>query len=283
MALGKMIDTAVGNGPERPRRDDSHGRIITDDDGTKIKNGSILTSPRPSNVLYQQEYNNQEPDGNGLPILNLRPVSIDGICNFFQSELFKYQGQLGVNLIVGNVWHGKAHLRAVHPHGSIDKDLPFAALGSGGLAAMAVLEEGYYKPRSSRGNDDEQRSTDAPCTSLEEGIKLVQRAVLSGIRNDLGSGSALDLCIIYPDGTSHHTRCSIPEEMLEEIDVRKSNDEDDDDDLRDNLQSFDEQQIEGVNGFGNQPFVVDSMKQRVLSIELDEKQRMSDWKELLGM
>ena len=54
---------------------------------------------------------------------------------------------MGANLILGSVWKGEAQLRVIHPHGSMDIDLPFAALGSDGLVAMGVMEQGY------RGND----------------------------------------------------------------------------------------------------------------------------------
>lgn len=52
-------------------------------------------------------------------------------------------------------------LTAIHPHGSMDV-VPFAALGSGGLAAMAVLESRYH-----------------PGLTRQEGIDLVKSAVLA--------------------------------------------------------------------------------------------------------
>ena len=305
MALGKMIDNSIGNGPvvDTRENDGNSGGVNlgdekkglgheNDNDTSDDRSDCVLTattSPNPAIVLYQEEY------GNGYPILNLQPVSVDILCNFFQQELFKYQGQLGVNLILGCVWEGKAFLRAIHPHGSIDKNLPFTALGSGGLAAMAVLEEGYYKSHPVTGRDSSQSSSIAPCTSLKEGINLVQRAVLSGIKNDLGSGSQVDLCIIYPDGTSHHQRCSVPEEILEEmgkiskIPDAKVDDEEDEHgsggggrgDGR--MKDFERRTIDGVNGFGNQPFAVESTKQRVVSIQVDEKQRSAEWDDFLGL
>jgi 20S proteasome subunit beta 2 len=52
-------------------------------------------------------------------------------------------GSLGVNLILGGYdvksQLGRLRLTTIHPHGSMDV-VPFAALGSGGLAAMAVLQ-----------------------------------------------------------------------------------------------------------------------------------------------
>jgi 20S proteasome subunit beta 2 len=72
-------------------------------------------------------------------------------------------------------------LYTIHPHGSVDK-LPFVAMGSGSLAAMSVLES-KWKPGMNR----------------EEAIELVQAAIESGIYNDLGSGSNVDLCVIKSD------------------------------------------------------------------------------------
>ncbi len=56
------------------------------------------------------------------------------------------------------------------------------SMGSGSLAAMAVFEDRYR-----------------PDMSLEEGKELVADAIRSGIFNDLGSGSNVDLCVITKD------------------------------------------------------------------------------------
>ena len=59
-------------------------------------------------------------------------------------------------------------------------------MGSGSLNAMAVFEQGY--------KDD---------MTKEEAMDLVSRAIKSGIYNDLGSGSNVDLCIITQEGTEY--------------------------------------------------------------------------------
>jgi hypothetical protein len=66
----------------------------------------------------------------------------------------------------------------VYPHGSTDA-LPYATMGSGSLNAMAVFEQGF---REGLGRDD--------------AVALVARAIRSGIFNDLGSGSNVDVCVI---------------------------------------------------------------------------------------
>eukprot|EP00252_Welwitschia_mirabilis_P013254 TRINITY_DN29213_c0_g1_i1.p1 TRINITY_DN29213_c0_g1~~TRINITY_DN29213_c0_g1_i1.p1 ORF type:complete len:273 (-),score=47.60 TRINITY_DN29213_c0_g1_i1:187-1005(-) len=95
-----------------------------------------------------------------------------------KSHLFKYQGYVSAALVLGGVDCTGPHLHTIYPHGSTDT-LPFATMGSGSLAAMAMFES-RYKEGMTR----------------EEGIKLVSDAIRSGIFNDLGSGSNVDICVI---------------------------------------------------------------------------------------
>ena len=73
----------------------------------------------------------------------------------------------------------------VYPHGSTDA-LPFATMGSGSLNAMAMFEAGYKDNMTK-----------------EEAMALVASAIRSGVLNDLGSGSNIDLCIINKEGTEY--------------------------------------------------------------------------------
>ena len=59
-------------------------------------------------------------------------------------------------------------------------------MGSGSLNAMAVFEAGY--------KDDMSR---------DEAVALVAAAIRSGIYNDLGSGSNVDVCVITADGVDY--------------------------------------------------------------------------------
>ncbi|XP_030063231.1 proteasome subunit beta type-7 [Microcaecilia unicolor] len=92
--------------------------------------------------------------------------------------LFRYQGYIGAALVLGGVDCTGPQLYSIYPHGSTDK-LPYVTMGSGSLAAMAVFED-RYKP------DMEE----------EDAKALVREAIASGIFNDLGSGSNIDLCVI---------------------------------------------------------------------------------------
>jgi 20S proteasome subunit beta 2 len=95
-----------------------------------------------------------------------------------KSHLFGYQGAVSAALVLGGVDVTGPHLHAVYPHGSTDT-LPFATMGSGSLAAMAMFES-RFKEGMTR----------------EEGIEVVCAAICAGIFNDLGSGSNVDLCVI---------------------------------------------------------------------------------------
>ncbi|KAK6355142.1 proteasome core particle subunit beta 2 [Orbilia brochopaga] len=98
-----------------------------------------------------------------------------------KQHLFKYQGHIGAYLVVAGCDPTGSHLYTVHAHGSTDR-LPYVTMGSGSLAAMSVFETQWKK-----GLD------------REAAVKLCSEAILSGIFNDLGSGSNVDVCVITPD------------------------------------------------------------------------------------
>jgi 20S proteasome subunit beta 2 len=218
-------------------------------------------------------------------------VSLDQASCWLQDVLFDKNGELGVNLILGGVFQGHGELRALHPHGSMDRGLPFAALGSGGWAAMSVLEQGYaamLQRSTSLVNASTTPTTTthqniATVSSLDEAIQLVTRAIRAGIQNDLGSGSHVDLCIIRPDGTSNYTRHVIAEDELPVIvssSVSASSTpagRNEDTLSRSNTSSGGG----GVNGFGNLPFAIRSRHVRRASHSHAEEHRQSQWSYLL--
>jgi len=107
-----------------------------------------------------------------------RVVPVKTANQMLKQMLFRYQGHIGAALVLGGVDSSGPHLYSIYPHGSTDK-LPFTAMGSGTLAAMAVFENGFQE------NLEE-----------EQGIKIVRDAIAAGIFNDLGSGSNVDICVI---------------------------------------------------------------------------------------
>jgi len=97
--------------------------------------------------------------------------------------LFRYQGHVSAALVLGGVDITGPSLYTIYPHGSTDR-LPYVSMGSGSLAAMAVLEKGYREG-----------------LSRQEAIDLVRDAIRAGIFNDLGSGSNVDINVITADGS----------------------------------------------------------------------------------
>ena len=178
------------------------------------------------------------------PELKTEP-SVSGACRMLRDTLYEGGGDVGATLIVGGHEGGRASLVSIHPHGSMDV-VPFSALGSGGLAAMAVLEQGYH-----------------PNLTLEAGKALIKRAVTAGIQNDLGSGSQVDLLVLGPNNEVVYERGAIPEEQ---------------DDVQQQVQNMLDGQ--GVNGFGNTPYYIKSS--RIFS-DLKESTKAHEWKSLLDL
>ncbi|ROL45042.1 Proteasome subunit beta type-8 [Anabarilius grahami] len=102
-----------------------------------------------------------------------------------QDTLFRYHGQVGANLLLGGVDCTGGHLYDIGPYGDMDK-VPFLAMGSGNLAAMGVLEDGF--------------KTDM---DMESAKHLVRDAIHAGVMNDLASGHNIDLCVITRNGVDY--------------------------------------------------------------------------------
>lgn len=195
------------------------------------------------------------------------PADVPGVLRYLRRALFKARGGLGVNLVVGG-WdldRDRAVLAAVHPHGSVDdRNLPFAALGSGGLAAAAVLEEGYR-----------------PDLTLAEAEELARRAVTAGVRNDLGSGGSVDACVL--------SRGTGPDDVLEvryeRAVVREEECSGDGDSANTEVVVDDDDgaSVGGVNGFGALPYRVASRRiiaEDEATRERRRKERIRDLLEL---
>lgn len=100
--------------------------------------------------------------------------------------LHGYGGQIGAALVLGGRDDNGIFLYSISPHG-YSNNPDFTSLGSGSLAAISVLENGYKKDMCK-----------------EEAFDLGVRAVKAGILNDLYSGSNVDVCVIDLDGVEKH-------------------------------------------------------------------------------
>ncbi|OEH76112.1 hypothetical protein cyc_07004 [Cyclospora cayetanensis] len=107
------------------------------------------------------------------------------------------QGYRGCAVVLGGVDLRGPSLYKIHPHGSTDS-ASYAAMGSGSLNAMAVLEAGYKDGMSEA-----------------EATALVCAAITAGVLNDLGSGGNVDLCIIKEHETRHMRQFSSPARVAE--------------------------------------------------------------------
>ncbi|KAM6899784.1 proteasome 20S subunit beta 13a [Xenentodon cancila] len=105
--------------------------------------------------------------------------------NILQDMLYRYHGQIGASLILGGVDCTGNHLYTVGPYGSVNT-VPYLAMGSGDLAALGILEDGFK-----------------PDLELEEAKELVRAAIHAGIMSDLGSGNNIDICVITRKGVDY--------------------------------------------------------------------------------
>lgn len=110
-----------------------------------------------------------------------REIRVAAANRLLRQYLFRYQGHVSAALVLGGIDINGPYLGTIAPHGSSDK-LPYVAMGSGSLAAMAVFEDRFR-----------------PNLTEDEAKVLVADAIRSGIFNDLGSGSNVDLCVITKD------------------------------------------------------------------------------------
>ena len=94
------------------------------------------------------------------------------------NHVFRYGGHIGAHCIVGGVDCRGPQLIEVSADGH-SKAGPFLTMGSGSLAAMAVMETNYQENMTQ-----------------EEAQALVVKAIEAGVYHDLGSGSNVDVCII---------------------------------------------------------------------------------------
>ena len=94
------------------------------------------------------------------------------------NHVFRYGGHIGAHCILGGVDVKGPQLIEVSADGH-SKAGPYLTMGSGSLAAMAILETGFREG-----------------FTQDEAQALCIAAIEAGIYHDLGSGSNVDVCII---------------------------------------------------------------------------------------
>nr|XP_027193622.1 proteasome subunit beta type-7-like [Dermatophagoides pteronyssinus] len=99
-------------------------------------------------------------------------TAVTRLCN----HLVQYMGHISVALIIGGINpDSKPSLWYVSAEGHAHQ-LPYLAMGSGGLFATSVLERKYRKPMPE-----------------QEAMDLAADAIEAGVINDLGSGTMVDV------------------------------------------------------------------------------------------
>ncbi|KAF9618379.1 hypothetical protein IFM89_001014 [Coptis chinensis] len=126
-----------------------------------------------------------------LPPATSRESRVVTAFTLLKTHLFGYQGHVCAALVLGGVDITGPHL-PIYPHGSTDT-LPYATMGSGSLAAMAMFESNYKKG-----------------LYRDEGIKLVCKAICASIFNDFFSGSNVDVCVITKGKTDYLRNYQLP-------------------------------------------------------------------------
>lgn len=222
----------------------------------------------------REQRDSSDDDASSFPSVvstsNTPPISVNQLCRYMVDRLYKQGGACGANLIVGGVYEGKSVLRAIHPHGSMDV-VSYTALGSGGLAAMGVLESSYRGNISSRGSQS---------MTIDEAVALAVEAVKAGIDHDMGSGSQVDVCVIGPDGVAKYTRRILPEEKLCSL---LENQEKGGPTKRQESGRPVVVEARGVNGFGNLPSAIVVRRTLQLSREKQERDERKRWNDALGI
>ncbi len=221
------------------------------------------------------------------------PASVTAVVQHLRTQLRKSRGGLGANLLAGgyDAPAGRAFLAAIHPHGSVDV-VSYSALGSGGPAAMGVLESGY--PRMMSSSPSSCSSSSRSSCTVAEGMRLAVDAVQAGIDNDLGSGSQVDVCVIGRGGAFYRRAVAREEELRWTAppgggdDAAAAADDGTSGAAGDGMEG-DKRRISsrkcagtemgiGVNGFGNVPFAIESRRVvRGGRSDLDAERERRSW------
>ncbi|KAG5674838.1 hypothetical protein PVAND_004783 [Polypedilum vanderplanki] len=109
---------------------------------------------------------------------NRKIVPVITLVTTLSHHFFRYGGAISCVFLIGGVDNNGPHLHVVYKHGSKMK-LPYATMGSGSYAAMTILETRWK-----------------PDMTEQEAKELVADAITSGVVNDLGSGTNVNLCVI---------------------------------------------------------------------------------------
>jgi hypothetical protein len=113
----------------------------------------------------------------------------------------------------------------------------------------------------------------------DRAVELATRAIVAGIENDLGSGSQVDVVVIYVNGTVEEIRAAVPEQVLVGWKKNETAGASSEENATTGSAIDNTSVVAGVNGFGNVPFAIRS--QRTVQIHIDTAQEQ--WDRILGL
>lgn len=122
--------------------------------------------------------------------------SISAVLASFRRSMMKSRGGSSPQavFIVGG-YDDKGYSLYFVGDNAVTNKVPYGALGSGSMKAIAIMESELVSSNSSE-NLLNGIIDDIP---LSHGVDIVRKAVLSGIQNDLGSGNNFDIVTITKD------------------------------------------------------------------------------------
>lgn len=200
-------------------------------------------------------------------------IPLSHVTDSLQTTLYAQHGACQAHLIVGGLepteggagssrsW--RPALYTLHPHGSRDT-VAYAALGSGSMAALAVLEDAYC-------------DTNTAALSEEDAVALAVTAVAAGIRHDMGSGSSVDVVVVRSDGLEVR-RGLLPEEVLPAMPAAAEVEEEKTTTVSSSTLLLPKA---GTNGFGNREYEIESERVFKKSRETEERELQELWKDVL--
>ncbi|MEB2836568.1 MAG: proteasome subunit beta [Desulfurococcales archaeon] len=113
-----------------------------------------------------------------------KPMSLRSVAKLLSNLLYSYRiTPLYVEAIVAGIdYDGEPRVFVLDPVGAVTEE-EFAATGSGATIALGVIENAYK-----------------PDISVDEAEKVVESAMRAAISRDAGSGDAIDIVKITPQG-----------------------------------------------------------------------------------
>jgi len=112
-----------------------------------------------------------------------RPMPVGSVARLAANILFGSRTYpLELQAIICGIDDTGAHIFALDPLGSVTEEKCFSS-GSGSPIAFGVLEDGYKEG-----------------ITINEGIRLVLRAIDSAMKRDIGTGDSFDVAVVTKEG-----------------------------------------------------------------------------------